>query len=222
MSTTATVTSVTNHHVVGTARSFRVSFFDGQVAIASLVGAFPPDDLAVIRVHGVTRPDPAVLSPVSSQLQVGDIDLAIGNPLGLAGSVTEGVVSFAGRTVGEGNGVVLPDTVQTSAAINPGNSGGAPGDTQGRVIGIPTLAATDPELRWLGRQRYRLCHPVEHRRAGSPQLITAGRVANSGRAALGISGAHRLNPAGETPSASSSSRSSREAQPPEPASPATR
>ena len=125
-------------------------------ATVSLVGAFPPDDLAVIRVHGVTRLHP----PRLHQLQVGDIDLAIGNPLGPASSVTEGIVSFTGRTVGEGNGVVLPDTIQTSAAINPGNSGGALVDTRGRVIGIPTLAATP--TRWLSRQRYRLCHPLEH------------------------------------------------------------
>ncbi len=81
------MTSVTNDHVVGTARNFQVSFFDGQVATASLVGAFPPDDLAVIRVHEVTGLHPAVFAD-SSQLQVGDINLAIGNPLGLASLVT--------------------------------------------------------------------------------------------------------------------------------------
>ena len=112
------------------------------MATASLVGAFPPDDLAVIRVHGVTRLHPAVFAD-ASQLQVGDIHLAIGNPLGLASSVIEGIVSFTGRTVGESNGVVLHDTIQIRAAINPGS---ALVDTQGRVIGIPTLAAADPEL----------------------------------------------------------------------------
>ena len=186
---------VTNDHVVGTARNFQVSFFDGQVATASLVGAFPPDDLAVIRVHGVTRLHPAVFAG-SSQLQVGDIDLAIGNPLGLASSVTEGIVSFTGRTVGEGNGVVLPDTIQTSAAINPGNSGGALVDTQGRVIGIPTLAATDPELGGSAANGIGFAIPSNTVELVAPQLITAGRVANSGRAALGITGATALNPAG--------------------------
>ena len=211
---------MTNDHVVGTARSFQVSFFDGQVTTASLVGAFPPDDLAVIRVHSVTRLHPAVFAN-SSQLQVGDIDLAIGNPLGLASSVTEGIVSFTGRTVGEGNGVVLPDTIQTSAAINPGNSGGALVDLQGRVIGIPTLAATDPELGGSAANGIGFAIPSNTVKLVAPQLITAGRVLNSGRADLGISGATALNPAGN-PVASSSSRSSREAQPPEPASPATR
>ena len=184
---------VTNDHVVGTARNFQVSFFDGQVATASLVGAFPPDDLAVIRVHGVTRLHPAVFAD-SSQLQVGDIDLAIGNPLGLASSVTEGIVSFTGRTVGEGNGVVLPDTIQTSAAINPGNSGGALVDTQGRVIGIPTLAATDPELGGSAANGIGFAIPSNTVELVAPQLITAGRVANSGRAALGISRRHRPKP----------------------------
>jgi S1-C subfamily serine protease len=72
--------------------------------------------------------------------------LAIGNPLGLRSSVTEGIVSSVGRSVSEGGGVTLSPVLQTSAAINPGNSGGALVDLQGRVIGIPTLAALDPEL----------------------------------------------------------------------------
>jgi S1-C subfamily serine protease len=145
-------------------------------------------------VHGVTGLHPAVFAN-TSQLQVGDIDLAIGNPLGLASSVTEGIVSFTGRTVGEGNGVVLPDTIQTSAAINPGNSGGALVDTRGRVIGIPTLAATDPELGGSAANGIGFAIP-SNTELVAPQLITAGRVANSGRAVLGISGATALNPAG--------------------------
>jgi putative serine protease PepD len=72
--------------------------------------------------------------------------LAIGNPLGLRSSVTQGIVSSTNRSVAEGNGVTLASAIQTSAAINPGNSGGALVDLSGRVIGIPTLAALDPEL----------------------------------------------------------------------------
>src|SRR6266581_783794 len=110
---------------------------------ASLVGRFAPDDLAVIRVSG------AHLTPASfadsSKLEVGNVAIAIGNPLGLRSSVTEGIVSAFRQGVSEGNGVALPSMIQTSAAINPGNSGGALADLQGRVIGIPTLAATDPE-----------------------------------------------------------------------------
>ena len=72
--------------------------------------------------------------------------MAIGNPLGLSSSFTEGIVSALNRQEPEGNGVVLPSAIQTSAAINPGNSGGALVDIQGRVIGIPTLAAADPQM----------------------------------------------------------------------------
>src|SRR4029453_16624473 len=82
----------------------------------------------------------------SSQLEVGDVALAIGNPLGLQSSVTEGIVSALGRTVNEDNGGALPDVINTSAPINPGNSGGALVDLQGQVIGIPTLAATAPHI----------------------------------------------------------------------------
>ena len=167
----------TNDHVVRTARNFQVSVFDGRVAVASLVGLFPPYDLAVIRVHAVTRLHPAVFAN-SSQLQVGHIDLAIGNPLGLASSVTEGIVSFTRRTVGEGNGVVLPGTIQTSGAINPGNSGGALVDTQGRVIGIPTFpppnansAAQPPTASALPFRRTlsSWCPAADHGRTSSPE-----------------------------------------------------
>ena len=72
--------------------------------------------------------------------------MAIGNPLGLSSSVTQGIVSALNRSSSEGGGVTLPNTIQTSAPINPGNSGGALVDIQGRVIGIPTLAASDPQL----------------------------------------------------------------------------
>jgi putative serine protease PepD len=190
---------VTNDHVVGTAHSFQVSFFDGQVLSATLVGAFPADDLAVIRVKRAKGVNPAVFAD-SSRLQVGDIVMAIGNPLGLASSVTEGIVSFTGRTVGEGNGVVLPDTIQTSAAINPGNSGGALVNTQGEVIGIPTLAATDRELGGSAAPGIGFAIPSNTIKLIASQLISQHRVVNSGRADLGISGATALalsgNPVG--------------------------
>jgi putative serine protease PepD len=71
---------------------------------------------------------------------------AIGNPLGLQSSVTQGIVSSLNRNVGEGNGVTLSNVIQTSAEINPGNSGGALVDLSGHVVGVPTLAALDPEF----------------------------------------------------------------------------
>jgi S1-C subfamily serine protease len=118
---------------------------------ASLVGAYPPDDIALIHLNS----PPPSLRPAqfgnSSAVRVGEIVLAMGNPLGLTGSVTNGIVSATGRTVteppgGGSPGATLPDAIQTSAAINPGNSGGALVNLSGQVIGMPTLAALDPEL----------------------------------------------------------------------------
>jgi putative serine protease PepD len=135
---------VTNYHVVAGSKTFSVTTSGGKRLTATLVGSFPPDDLAVIKVSGGGLP-PAQFAD-SSKLQVGDIAIAIGNPLGLRSSVTQGIVSAFRVGVSEGNNVSLPSMIQTSAAINPGNSGGALVDLEGRVIGIPTLAATDPQL----------------------------------------------------------------------------
>jgi S1-C subfamily serine protease len=135
---------VTNAHVVAGAKTFSVTLFRGKQVAATLVGTDPSNDLAVLHMTGATPP-PATFSD-SSQLSVGDIALAIGNPLGLHASVTEGIVSSLDRTVSEGNGVTLTSAIQTSAAINPGNSGGALVDLSGHVIGVPTLAAIDPQL----------------------------------------------------------------------------
>jgi putative serine protease PepD len=135
---------VTNAHVVGDAHRFVVRLMGGEKHPATLVGTDPSHDLAVIRLVAA-RPMPATFAD-SANLDVGDLVLAIGNPLGLRSSVTEGIVSSLGRTVAEGNGVTLSPVIQTSAAINPGNSGGALVDLTGHVIGVPTLAALDPEF----------------------------------------------------------------------------
>jgi putative serine protease PepD len=187
---------VTNNHVVGNAQQFQVTFFDGETVSASLVGTYPPDDLAVVHVNRSKAVNAAAFAD-SSKLQVGDIALAIGNPLGLASSVTDGIVSFNGRTVGEGNGVLLPDTVQTSAAINPGNSGGALVNIDAQVIGIPTLAATDPQLGGGAAAGIGFAIPSNTVKLIAPQLISQGKVTNSGRAALGISGATSVDASGQ-------------------------
>jgi S1-C subfamily serine protease len=125
----------------------------------------------------------------SGTVAVGTIVLAMGNPLGLSSSVTNGIVSAVGRTVSEGDqgpGATLPDAIQTSAAINPGNSGGALVDLQGRVIGIPTLAATDPELGGSAAPGIGFAVSSDTVRRIAPQLIANGKVTNSGRAALGV------------------------------------
>jgi putative serine protease PepD len=148
---------VTNDHVVTGASSFQVlsdSVAGSGSSVSSpapmpavLVGSCPGDDLAVIRVSADAGLHPATFAN-SAGVTVGDIVLAIGSPLGLGGSVTEGIVSAIGRSVAEPasagtQAAVLTDTVQTSAAINPGNSGGALVSIDGEVIGIPTLAAVN-------------------------------------------------------------------------------
>jgi S1-C subfamily serine protease len=184
---------VTNAHVVGDARSFQVTLATGTDPVdASLVGSFPADDLAVIRL---TRP-PGGLHAASfgdsAKVQVGQITLAMGNPLGLSSSVTEGIVSAVGRTVREGSdqegspGATIADMVQTSASINPGNSGGALVDLAGRVIGIPTLAATDPSFGNNPAPGIGFAIPASTVTRIAGQLIEHGRVTDSGKAALGI------------------------------------
>jgi putative serine protease PepD len=135
---------VTNAHVTGGATRFLVTLANGDRHPAELVGADTGNDLAVIRVSGAS-PAPAAFAE-SSRVRAGDIVFAIGNPLGLQSSVTQGIVSSINRKVTEGNGVTLSNVIQTSAEINPGNSGGALVDLTGRVVGIPTLAALDPEF----------------------------------------------------------------------------
>ena len=135
---------VTNAHVTSGARSFVVTLANGGRHAAQLVGAELGNDLAVIHIADAT-PAPASFGD-SSEVRAGDISFAIGNPLGLRSSVTQGIVSSVGRSVSEGNDVTLSQAIQTSAEINPGNSGGALVDLSGRVIGIPTLAGTDPEF----------------------------------------------------------------------------
>src|SRR5205085_9422769 len=121
-------------HVVGTAKTVRVRLASGGTALpAKVTGVFPPDDLAVVKVEsGAGSLHPASFGR-SAPVRVGELVLAMGNPLGLNGTVTQGIVSATGRTVSEGQGGsgVLISAIQTSAPINPGNSGGALGDLAG-------------------------------------------------------------------------------------------
>jgi putative serine protease PepD len=184
---------VTNAHVVGTATTFQVRVANNPTAFAAtLVGAYPPDDLAVIRLD---QP-PTGLKPArfgdSSKLQIGDIVLAMGNPLGLTGSVTDGIVSAVGRAVtepaGDGSpGATLPQAIQTSAAINPGNSGGALVDLSASVIGVPTLAAISPQTGGSAAPGIGFAIPSNLVTDIAGQLVAnGGHVPNSRRAALGI------------------------------------
>ena len=177
---------VTNAHVVAGASSLRVLLANGRSYAATLEGQFTPDDLAVIKVDAGQLQ--AATFADSDQLKVGSIVMAIGNPLGLQSSVTEGIVSALGRQVVEPQGTALPPAIQTSADINPGNSGGALVNLEGEVVGIPTLAAEDPlvggTVPGIG-----FAIPSNVVKDIAQQIIANGRVVNSRRAYLGIQSA---------------------------------
>jgi S1-C subfamily serine protease len=133
---------LTNAHVVGAAEAGRVAFADGSTVPFHVVGSDPLSDLAVIRADGAT-PAPARLGE-ASQLKVGQLVVAVGNPLGLAGSITAGVVSALGRSLptrAGSNVRIIDDVIQTDAALNPGNSGGALVVASGEVVGVNTAVA---------------------------------------------------------------------------------
>src|SRR3954465_6566896 len=133
---------LTNAHVVGRSRGGTAAFADGTAAPFRLVGADPLSGLAGGRVGGPTPP-PALLGE-ASRLRVGQLVVAVGTPLGLAGTVTAGVVSALGRSLPARSGDTLrivEDVIQTDAALNPGNSGGALADSAARVVGINTAVA---------------------------------------------------------------------------------
>ncbi|MFJ3642075.1 S1C family serine protease [Streptomyces sp. NPDC090108] len=183
---------VTNAHVVGQEKTFRVTTANSEEPLgARLVFSYPDQDLAVIKLDRVPPGlRPAVFAD-SGKVAVGQIVLAMGSPLGLSSSVTQGIVSATGRTVSEGDtgggtGATIPNMVQTSAAINPGNSGGALVDLDGRVIGIPTLAAADPVLGGNAAPGIGFAIPASMVRTVAEQIIRSGKVTDSGRAALGI------------------------------------
>ncbi|WP_416978624.1 S1C family serine protease [Streptomyces sp. T028] len=185
---------VTNAHVVGDGRTFRVTTANSKKPLtATLVSSYPEQDLAVVKLDSVPAGLRAAAFGDSSKVQVGQVVLAMGSPLGLSSSVTEGIVSATGRTVSEGGdnggtGATLANMVQTSAAINPGNSGGALVGLDGRIIGIPTLAATDPELGGGAAPGIGFAIPASTVRTIADQIVRSGRVTDSGRAALGITG----------------------------------
>ncbi|MEU8890962.1 trypsin-like peptidase domain-containing protein [Streptomyces sp. NPDC048442] len=186
---------VTNAHVVGDEKEFKVTVATrgGDPMTAKLVAAYPEQDLAVIKLDKVPEGLKAARFGDSAKVEVGQIVLAMGSPLGLSSSVTQGIVSAVGRTVSEprqggGTGATIGNMVQTSAAINPGNSGGALVDLDGRVVGIPTLAATDPQLGGSAAPGIGFAIPASMVRTVTDQIIKDGKVTDSGRAALGVSG----------------------------------
>ena len=142
---------ITNAHVVHAAQGISVTFLDGRSYEAQLVGSDADTDVAVLRVDASR----SVLHPLtvarSSDLKIGEQVAAIGNPFGLSGSMTSGIVSQMGRLLPQSSGFSIPDVIQTDAAINPGNSGGPLLDMRGHVVGINTaIQSTTGEFTGIG------------------------------------------------------------------------
>jgi putative serine protease PepD len=185
---------VTNAHVVGTAKTVQVvSDVGGATLTAKVLGVYAPDDLAVIRVtSGGGSLHPATFGR-SAGVPAGQIVLALGSPLGLTGSATQGIISATGRTVIETNAtdsgaittITIAGALQTSAAINSGNSGGALVTLSGQVIGIPTAAALNAGNGDSTGIGFAIPSDIVTRIAG--QLISAGQVTKPGQATLGLS-----------------------------------
>ena len=179
---------VTNEHVVADSDEISVTLADGTTADATLVGADEDTDLAVVKINGSDLPVAAFGR--SNNLQVGDPVVAIGSPLGLAGTVTSGIISALHRSLDlPGTGTLLVDAIQTDAAINPGNSGGALVDREGRLIGISTAIASISGGGVLGGSGGSIgvgfAIPVDEARAVAEQIIRTGRATHP---YLGISG----------------------------------
>jgi S1-C subfamily serine protease len=171
---------ITNNHVVENARTVEVVLYDGSTLPGNIVGTDPLDDLAVLKITPTKKPLTVATLGDSSHLVVGQDVLAIGNPLGITQTVTNGIVSALNRTV-----ATIPDAIQTDAAINPGNSGGALVDLNAHLIGIPTSTVLDPQFK-TPANGVGFAIPSNRVAFIAPQIIQTGRVTNTGRAALGI------------------------------------
>jgi 2-alkenal reductase len=175
---------VTNNHVIDGADQIDVTFADGRTERAEVVGADAFSDLAVIRVNVPAEDLSVVELGDSTGLKPGQRVIAIGNPFGLAGTMTEGIISAVGRTLpessGDGSGgtFINPDVIQTDAAINPGNSGGPLLDSRGRVIGINTAirTASASPTGQASNSGIGFAVPVNTIKRIVPELIETGRV----------------------------------------------
>ncbi len=192
---------VTNEHVVAGSKNFEVLVsMSAEPLSARLVGSFAPDDLAVIRVKSGANELRPVRWANSDQAQIGQLVLAMGSPLGLTDSVTQGIISATGRTVtgprkpGK-TPMVITGALQTSASINPGNSGGALVLLSGAVLGIPTLTATSPDQGGAA-EGIGFAIPSNTVRMIASQLVDTGRVTKSGRASLQFTGSTHTNKQG--------------------------
>jgi S1-C subfamily serine protease len=168
--------ALTNNHVVRGAGSIEGVLHDGSIATAEVVGTDPDTDLALLRLTG--KGHHAADLGDSDALRVGELAIAMGNPLGLQATVTVGVVSALRRTMRGESGRLIEDVIQTDAALNPGNSGGALVDANGSVVGINTAIIG-------GAQGLCFAVPSSTAKLVIPELMRDGRVA---RGWLGIGG----------------------------------
>ncbi len=168
--------ALTNNHVVRGAGSIEGILHDGSVTSAEIIGTDPDTDLALLRLN--SKGHRAAELGDSAALRVGELSIAIGNPLGLQATVTVGVVSALRRTLRADSGRLIEDVIQTDAALNPGNSGGALVDARGAVVGINTAIIG-------GAQGLCFAVPSSTAKLIIPDLMRDGRVA---RGWLGIGG----------------------------------
>ena len=159
--------ALTNNHVIRGAGRIEGVLHDGSVVHADVVGADPDTDLALLRLHGKSHQAAALGN--SDALKVGELSIAIGNPLGLQATVTVGVISALRRTLRGESGRLIEDVIQTDAALNPGNSGGALVDAEGAVVGINTAIIG-------GAQGLCFAVPSNTAKGVIPDLMRSGRV----------------------------------------------
>jgi S1-C subfamily serine protease len=160
---------LTNHHVVDGATEIRIELTDDRNFTAKLVGSDPPSDLAVLKIEAKSLP----VLPLgdSDKVRVGDVVLALGNPLGIGQTVTQGIISAKGRFTGLSDGS-FEDFLQTDAAINQGNSGGALVNTNGELVGINSQILSPSG----GNIGIGFAIPSNMSRAVMDQLMKTGKV----------------------------------------------
>lgn len=164
---------LTNNHVIGDAHRIEVTLADGNNYKASLVGSDPETDIGVIQIVNPPPTLTAVTFGDSSNLEIGQNVLAIGNPFGLTRTLTQGIVSSLDRTVKSPTGSILRGLIQTDAAINPGNSGGPLLDADGRLVGINTaILSQSGDSAGIG-----FAIPIDGIRKVLPELIRTGKIA---------------------------------------------